>query len=115
MRTNVHPAEWGPPAWAFLKKSALACDASCAEDYAAFMKLLPSVLPCERCRAHAAAYLRAHPVDTDDLPGWLERFEAHVAETKRGPGYAEDEAGSVLPFLALLALAVLLAMLLRRT
>jgi hypothetical protein len=117
MRANVHPSEWGPQAWAFLKTSAQACDASCAEDYEAFLKLLPSVLPCERCRGHAAAYLREHPVDTDDLPGWLDRFEAHVEKTKRRERSCgdDDAADLTLPLFFVVALVVFLAVLLRRT
>jgi len=82
-RKNVHPGVWGPPAWAFLKSAAEACDADSAQAYRDFFQLLPQVLPCERCREHCSVYLRENPIDVDDLPGWVARFEASVAEAKR--------------------------------
>lgn len=83
VRKNVNPSTWGPAAWDFLKHSAEACDAESAEDYEAFVHLLPSVLPCERCREHAAAYIADNPVDTDDLVAWLTRFRLAIADNKR--------------------------------
>lgn len=81
-RRNVHPSVWGPPAWAFLRSSAEACDEESQEAYRAFFELLPQVLPCARCREHSRSYLREHPVDVKDLPAWLTRFEAHVQRSK---------------------------------
>ena len=113
-RKNVHPGVWGPPAWAFLKSSAEACDAESARAYLDFFRLLPQVLPCERCREHCSAYLRAHPVDVEDLPGWVARFEASVAETKRAeqPGRGAPAGRWLGAALCAVAFAVLLLALL---
>ena len=84
-RKNVHPSVWGRPAWEFLRNCAEACDSPSAPQYEAFIQLLPYVLPCAKCRAHAKAYIEANPVDTSDLRGWLSRFEAHVSQQKKAP------------------------------
>lgn len=78
----MDPAVWGPAAWAFLNYAAKACDESSADSYRAFIQLLPSVLPCEQCRGHSAAYISEHPVETDNLEAWLARFQAAVSKRK---------------------------------
>jgi len=80
-RRNVHPSVWGRPAWDFLHNCAKACDSSSAPYYEAFMRLLPKVLPCEKCRAHAEAWVQANPPDTDHLE--QAAFENHVSRQKQ--------------------------------
>jgi hypothetical protein len=87
MRTNVDPKEWGGSAWKFLQSCAEAYDDSCADSYITLMSLLPTVLPCEKCRLHSADYIEANPVDTGDLKGWLDRFRNAVAARTKGVVY----------------------------
>jgi len=82
MRVNIDPQKWGSCAWQFLDYCAQACDEASASQYREFIELLPSVLPCEQCREHAGAYIASHPVDTRDLPQWLQRFKAAVSARK---------------------------------
>ncbi len=82
MRQNLDPAVWGPAAWSFLRSCASACDEGSQEAYKRFFATLPDVLPCEQCREHSARYLAAHPVDTSDLVGWVDRFRRAVGERK---------------------------------
>lgn len=93
-RRNVHPSAWGRPAWQFLQSCAEACDAPSAPDYEAFVRLLPAVLPCEKCRAHAKRYIAANPPDMQDLKGWLQRFEEHVSQQKRRASDPSSSASS---------------------
>lgn len=107
-RKNLDPKEWGPCAWRFLLDCAQAYDEHSAPAYDALVRLLPEVLPCSTCRAHAAEYIETYPVDTADLTGWLMTFreairrrktrQQHgaVVETRgRGGGGSWDGVGSV--------------------
>ena len=91
-RKNLHPSTWGRSAWDFLHSCAQACDAPSAPHYEALVHLLPYVLPCEKCRAHAEAYIATNPPDLSDLRGWLRRFEDHVSEQKRPPAAARSSS-----------------------
>ena len=94
MRPNVDPKLWGPPAWAFLRYCAVACDNTCSESYRRFIELLPEVLPCEQCRVHSAAYIVDNPVDTNNLVKWIDRFQQAVSKRKAIEG-ADDGAPTV--------------------
>lgn len=113
-RRNVHPSVWGRPAWQFLEACAEACDAPSAPHYEAFVRLLPYVMPCEKCRLHAAKYIEEHPPDTADLKGWLRRFQEHVSQQKQrtAPSSAPLPARCEMPSRGLARPGVLLALLL---
>jgi hypothetical protein len=80
MRANVEPEIWGPSGWHFLTHCLEAYDASTRPAYIQLLQLLPAVLPCAKCRQHAAMYLVKHPPDdSDDLGKWLRDFRTAVA------------------------------------
>ena len=92
MRKNLNPQVWGKNGWTFLKQCAEACDEDSFPAYLNMISLLPDVLPCEKCRAHARAYVRDHPPKPgEDLVEWFQAFERSVGERKR------QEAASVSP------------------
>ena len=91
MRRNLDPQVWGPCAWQFLFDAAEACDAASGDAYRRFLELLPEVLPCAACRAHAAAYVRRHPVDVEALPAWLRAFREDVRRRKASGGQRVGE------------------------
>ena len=108
-RANLDPKAWGPPGWAFLSACAAACDEESAAAYRAFFQLLPNVLPCESCRAHAREYVRVHPPDAAALVAWLERVRRAVAQrTSRSDGRRWKNA-ALFFFLFLFLCCVLLA------
>jgi hypothetical protein len=111
MRTNINPKEWGGSAWKFLKSCAEAYDDSCADDFQSFIKLLPSVLPCETCRLHSAEYIASHPLDTGDLVGWLERFRLAVAARNAPAATTSPPKCQKSPRVLLVVIGTLLAML----
>jgi hypothetical protein len=89
MRSNLNPKYWGPEGWAFLKSCARACDEESFPHYAALVKLLPHVLPCEKCRHHAEEYIQRNPPQSaQELLSWIEDFERAVRQRKS----KEDEA-----------------------
>jgi hypothetical protein len=96
MRKNLSPKIWGRTGWSFLKHCAEACDEESFPRYLDFLRLLPEVLPCEKCRRHAAEYLAHNPPRRgEDLAKWIEDFEASVRARKQeereeasaGPGF----------------------------
>ena len=88
----MDPRDWGPCAWKFLFDAATARDAQSGDAYRRLIELLPDVLPCASCRAHAATYIRDNPVDVERLPAWLQSFRDAIrrrnvadARQRRGP------------------------------
>lgn len=79
-RASADPKEWGPHGWQFLRACAIACDSGSSEAYHRFFSLLPEVLPCAACRSHSRDYLLQCPLDLQDLPRWVDTFEATVAK-----------------------------------
>ena len=125
MRSNLTPKYWGPEGWSFLKSCARACDEESFPHYAALVKLLPHVLPCEKCRRHAEEYIQRNPPQgAAQLLGWMEDFEVAVRQRKAaeeagcrpslGLWLAYFGLGFVLVLLALCCLAALVCAL-RRT
>ena len=95
MRKNLNPKVWGKTGWSFLKHCAEACDQDSFPRYLEFLKLLPEVLPCEKCRKHAADYLARNPPETgDNLSQWVEDFEANVRARKDAELAAPSEEGA---------------------
>jgi hypothetical protein len=80
--------EWGRRGWRWLHLRAVRYPATPsarrrAEELAAFWAFLTS-LPCPACRAHAAAYARAHPPDlTGSLQYQMWAWAFHNAVNKR--------------------------------
>jgi hypothetical protein len=115
MRSNVNPKQWGPAGWSFLKSCARACDEESFPHYAALVKLLPHVLPCEKCRHHAEEYIQRNPPqDATELLHWIEDFELAVGRRKAeeaggqpGLGLAYAGLGAALLLLALCCFAAL--------
>jgi hypothetical protein len=97
------PTEWGPILWKYLhclsEKLGTSGSHIIDTDQANYMEtlltLLPLILPCLECQAHAAAYVGAHPVPTlkgqygTDLRGaarnWLFEFHNEVRSRKGQP------------------------------
>lgn len=110
MRKNIDPSVWGAAGWVFLRNCLLACDDRSGAVYVQWLHLLPEVLPCGSCRAHARAYLSQHPPENHkDLVAWLDAFRRAVSErvrakskrsTSSSVGWAYYSAG-------LLAMAIL--------
>lgn len=93
MRKNLSPKVWGRTGWNFLKHCAEACDEESFPRYLELLRLLPEVLPCEKCRRHAAEYLARNPPRRgEDLAKWIEDFEAAVRARKQEER-EEDSAG----------------------
>ena len=112
MRSNLNPKFWGAGGWSFLKSCAHACDEGSFAHYEALLTLLPHILPCEKCRFHAAAYISDHPpADSPDLVSWLEDFEKAVRLRKRQeePTIHRKETPAALAYLGLGFLLVVLA------
>jgi len=83
MRSNLNPKIWGPDGWSFLKSCSHACDQESLPHYVSLVSLLPHVLPCEKCRFHAAAYIDENPPgNSPDLVRWFEDFESAVRHKK---------------------------------
>lgn len=84
MRPNKDPREWGPNAWRFLHDCASCIDGESYESYQNLIALLPTLLPCEKCRFHSAEYLESHPLPNKsaDLHAWLRDFESEVQTRK---------------------------------
>ena len=83
MRKNVHPRIWGRSGWTFLRNSVRACDEESMPFYQTLMHTLPQILPCEKCRKHAAVFLQENPICKDtDMEEWINKFEETVAERK---------------------------------
>ena len=113
MRKNLNPKLWGRNGWTFLKQCAEACDEDSFPAYQQMISLLPEVLPCEKCRAHAREYILAHPPEPgEDLVRWFQDFERAVGERKRShseaSGTEHPSSGLVLASLLLLALCFVL-------
>lgn len=93
MRTNVPPELWGPSAWTFLDYCAAGADPSSPSSFYDFIELLPAVLPCERCREHAAAYLAEKPVRGSEARAWLKAFRQDVEKRKHAGKKPEAGCG----------------------
>jgi hypothetical protein len=95
------PPQWGPVLWKFLhcltENIGLSGSTIVDTDQANYMEtiitMLPLIVPCNECQAHAASYLASHPLPTlkglyhhqlrDTIRIWL--FEFHNAvRTQKG-------------------------------
>ena len=97
------PPEWGPTLWTYLHALAERLGASGSPivdtDQATYIEVLltylPSILPCNECQQHAAAYVTEHPVPSlkglyrDSLRKaarqWLFDFHQAVRQQKEQP------------------------------
>jgi hypothetical protein len=97
------PAEWGPIVWKYLHclseklgtTGSHIIDTDQANYMETLLNLLPQILPCVECQAHAAAYVGAHPVPTlkgqygENLRAaarnWLFQFHNEVRARKGQP------------------------------
>jgi len=95
---TLSETQWGPMLWLYLhclaEKIGQSGNRIVDTDQANYMEtlltMLPLVLPCKDCQAHAAAYIAAHPVPTlrglyaTDLQAavrqWLFEFHNRVRE-----------------------------------
>lgn len=112
MRSNLNPKVWGPEGWSFLKSCARACDEDSFPHYAAFVALLPHVLPCEKCRHHAEDYIKKNPPQSAaEFLGWIEDFEVAVRQRKADGEEAVKPSGGFLLAYFGLGLALVLLML----
>lgn len=68
----LQPTEWGPILWKLLHCMAervggtgsTIIDTDQANYFETVLTMLPVIIPCQECQAHAAAYLSANPVPT---------------------------------------------------
>ena len=112
MRPNKDPREWGPNAWRFLHDCASCIDEESYMSYKTLISLLPTLLPCEKCRFHSAEYLASHalPRQSDDLRSWLRDFESKVQADKVSSSTRPSlthSFGKILLAICLLAAAIM--------
>lgn len=94
MRKNIDPVAWGAAGWVFLQNCLLASDDRSRPAYLHWLHLLPDVLPCGSCRAHAQAYISQHPPENhNDLVAWLDAFRAAVKERVQEKRTSSNSSG----------------------
>ena len=79
----MDPVAWGGAAWTFLLACAEGCSHGAQDACESFLSLLPLVLPCEKCRAHAARYMEIHPPQVqgpEQMRTWLEDFRSEISQ-----------------------------------
>ncbi len=110
MRQNLSPQVWGRHGWDFLEHCLYAYDATSRIAYLQLLHLLPSILPCESCREHAALYLvKNPPEDAADLRQWLAVFRDAVAERVKGKRPSDRLPDRIVALLCVLVMAVVVA------
>lgn len=92
----VHPSLWGPATWQLLFACAWSCPADRVDALRRVaMELVPTLLPCDRCREHARRNLaRATPRDprtARDVFRWLHSLKREIARVERTTSLTLDE------------------------
>ena len=85
MRKNLDPNYWGPSAWLFLETCLEGAehDTKAKKAQIELYRLLPDLLPCERCREHTKEYLYHNPPSLkSDLRDWLSTFKETIRQRK---------------------------------
>ena len=117
MRKNVDPKLWGPYAWQFLSDCALSVDEESYPNYKVLIKLLPELLPCEKCRGHCREYLDTHPLPQfKGIHAWLSDFRKHVkTENNYLQGKVQESTRLILQMAGAVILLLLAVLVLRFT
>lgn len=77
----VNPHVWGPVAWQILFATLRDCDKIAKRrKWSTMLENFIKLLPCPKCRNHAATYLRTTPLPSVDDAGfdWLWKFKTAV-------------------------------------